>query len=95
MPILYADIILGSNPIILYLDSGTPYTEQGARAADYLGNDISDQVTIDSGNFDRNVAGDYTITCTVLGPMGMTVGTPENPALPSAHSLADPSLLDI
>ena len=39
--------IIGSNPIILHLDSGTPYTEQGAIALDEEDGDISDCVGAD------------------------------------------------
>ena len=62
---------IGSNPIILH-QNGTPYYEQSAKAVDYLGNDISDQVVI-SGEVDTSVAGTYTITYTVTGPNGIPV----------------------
>jgi len=54
----------GSNPIILHI-GGTTYLEQGARAVDRFGNDISDKVTVD-GEPDTGVAGKYTITYTVV-----------------------------
>ena len=56
--------IIGTNPIILHLTSGTPYTEQGARAIDFDGTNISDQVEI-SGIPNRNAAGTYRITYTI------------------------------
>jgi len=54
----------GSNPIILHI-GGTPYTEQGARALDRFGNDISGTVTVD-GTPDTSKAGTYVITYTVI-----------------------------
>ena len=63
--------LIGSNPIILHI-GGTPYTEQGARAADYLGNDISGSVII-KGAPDTSVAGAYTISYTVAGTIGIPV----------------------
>jgi len=60
---------VGSNPIILHI-GGTPYREQGARAADYLGNDISSSVVI-TGAPDTSKAGKYTITYTVTGAVGI------------------------
>jgi len=60
---------IGSNPIILHI-GGTPYREQGARAADYLGNDISSSVII-TGAPDTSKAGKYTITYTVTGAVGI------------------------
>jgi len=61
--------IIGSNPIILHLDSGTPYMEQGAQAVDTDGKDISAYVEI-SGEVNRNKAGTYTITYRVNGKDG-------------------------
>ena len=54
----------GSNPIILHI-GGTPYTEQGARAVDRYGNDISAAVTVD-GAPDTGKAGTYVVTYTVI-----------------------------
>ena len=62
---------IGSNPIILHL-GGTPYLEQGARASDFLGNDISDQVEI-IGKPDESVAGSYIVTYRVMSPTGFAV----------------------
>jgi len=59
---------IGSNPIILHI-GGTPYTEQGARAVDVLGLDISDRV-ITEGVPDTTVAGTYVITYTVYDDAG-------------------------
>jgi len=59
---------IGSNPIILHL-GGTPYTEQGARAVDYLGNNISDKVNI-SGAPDTSAAGSYWVTYSVVDDAG-------------------------
>jgi len=59
--------VIGSNPIKLHATSGTPYTEQGARAVDYDGADISSQVTI-SGDVTRYVPGTYTLTYTIVSP---------------------------
>jgi len=60
---------IGSNPIILHI-GGTPYFEQGARAVDHLGNDISDGVVI-TGVPDTSTAGEYIITYTVIGALGL------------------------
>ena len=62
---------IGSNPIILHI-GGTPYKEQGARAVDFLGNDISDEVVI-TGAPDTTTAGTYTITYTVMSALGVPV----------------------
>ena len=62
---------IGSNPIILHI-GGTSYFEQGARAADYLGNDISDEVEI-IGKPDTTIAGTYTITYRVYSALGIPV----------------------
>ena len=59
----------GSNPIILHLDSSTPYLEQGAKAIDSDGKDISASVSI-SGSPDRYKAGTYTVTYTATGKDG-------------------------
>ena len=61
---------IGSNPIILHLGSGTPYMEQGARAADHRGNDLSSRVEI-IGEVDVNKAGTYHITYRVVGDNGL------------------------
>jgi len=67
--------IIGSNPIILYRDSATPYTEQMARAVDHDGRDISNMVTV-SGSVNRTVAGTYTLTYSITSPdTGMTSTT--------------------
>ncbi|MCL2817720.1 MAG: DUF5011 domain-containing protein, partial [Clostridiales bacterium] len=62
--------INGSNPIILHLDSETPYTEQSAKAYDEVDGDISGQVTI-TGSVDRNKAGVYTLTYKVVNSAGL------------------------
>jgi len=59
---------IGSNPIVLHV-GGTPYTEQGARAQDFMGNDISSDVVIE-GKPDTSKAGVYTITYKVTGSSG-------------------------
>jgi len=59
---------IGSDPIILHL-GGTAYFEQGARAEDYLGNDLSGRVTI-SGAPDTSVAGIYWLTYSVVDDIG-------------------------
>ena len=60
--------IIGSDPIILHRDSGTPYTEQMARAIDYDGTDISHLVKIYAGHVNRNIAGTYTLTYIITSP---------------------------
>ena len=62
--------IIGSDPIILHIDSGTPYTEQGAYAYDEADGDISGSVNI-TGNVNRNSAGTYTITYKVVNSAGL------------------------
>jgi len=65
---------IGSNPIILHQDSATPYIEQGARAVDYYGNNISDRIEI-IGKPDRYEAGTYIITYKVTDSKGLTADT--------------------
>jgi len=65
---------IGSNPIILHLDSGTPYFEQGARAVDFDGKDISNRVQI-FGEPVRNVPDTYIITYSVTNDLGLTAET--------------------
>ena len=68
----------GSNPIVLHQTSGTPYKEQGARAVDYDGADISGLVTV-SGYVNREVAGVYTLTYSIVSPKsGMKSETTRN-----------------
>ena len=70
--------LIGSNPIILHLTSGTPYKEQMARAIDGDGKDISNLVTV-SGNFNRNAAGTYTLTYSIISPAtGLSAATTRN-----------------
>lgn len=60
---------VGSSPIILHLN-GTPYTEQGARALDYDGRDISNKVEI-VGEPDTSKAGTYFVTYRVVNDLGL------------------------
>jgi hypothetical protein len=60
-----AIVIIGSNPIVLHLGSGTSYIEQGATATDTDGKDISGSVDI-IGEPDRYTEGTYTITYSVM-----------------------------
>ena len=62
---------IGSNPIILHLGSGTPYTEQGARAVCEKDGDISQKVVIE-GNVNREVAGIYEVKYTVKNSQGLS-----------------------
>ena len=59
---------IGSNPIILHI-GGTPYFEQGARAVDFTGANLSDRVEI-IGKPDTSVAGTYTVTYKVTNDWG-------------------------
>jgi len=59
--------IIGSNPIILHRTSSTPYREQGARAIDGDGRDISNLVQV-IGQPIRNIVGTYTITYKIVSP---------------------------
>ncbi|MCL1835405.1 MAG: DUF5011 domain-containing protein [Oscillospiraceae bacterium] len=63
--------IIGSDPIILHLDSGTPYTEQGATAIDEIDGDISGSVQI-TGSVDRNRAGTYSLSYQVTNSAGLS-----------------------
>ena len=63
----------GSGTIILHLTSGTPYREQGAKAVDTDGEDISDKVRI-NGQPVRDVPGTYTIIYSAVGKNG-AIGT--------------------
>jgi thermitase len=62
--------VVGSSQIVLHLDSGTPYIEQGATAIDTDGKDITRYVDI-TGEPDRYTAGTYTITYSVMGKNGV------------------------
>ena len=44
-----------------------------SKAVGFLGNDISDQVVIDDGGLDTDMAGTYTITYTVVSALGVPV----------------------
>ena len=70
LPALLQIAPIGSNPIILHL-GGTPYKEQGARASDFYGNDLSAQVEI-IGQPDTTQAGTYEVTYRVTSSMGFT-----------------------
>lgn len=63
--------IVGSNPVILNIGSGTPYTEQGATAYDEVDGNISANVRI-TGSVDISNAGTYTITYTVSNSAGLS-----------------------
>jgi len=65
--------IIGSSPIILNI-GGTPYKEQGARANDSDGNNISDRVEV-IGAPDTTRAGTYTVTYRVVDEDGMEATT--------------------
>jgi len=69
--------LIGSNPILLHLHSGTPYIEQGARAIDSDGRNISNQVEI-TGHIDRDTDGVYTLTYSVVGRNGLEATTTRN-----------------
>jgi len=62
--------IIGSDPIILHIGSGTPYTEQGALAVDEIDGDISSSVQI-TGSVNRDRAGAYTLTYRVVNSAGL------------------------
>jgi len=61
---------IGSDPIILHL-GGTPYFEQGARAVDFNGDDISGRVEV-IGKPDTSEAGDYIVTYRVVNDWGFS-----------------------
>ena len=69
--------VIGSNPIVLHLNSKTPYTEQGAKAVDSDGKDISGSVKI-TGEIDRGKEGVYTITYSVTGKTGGVAAAARN-----------------
>ena len=81
--------IIGSDPIILHIDSGVPYTEQGAYAYDEADGDISGQVQI-TGSVDRNSAGTYTITYTVANSSGLEATATRNVRILAPHEVAEP-----
>jgi len=56
---------------MLHQTSNTPYTEQGAKAIDSDGSNISDKVKI-SGSVNRTVPGTYRLTYSVTGKEGLT-----------------------
>ena len=61
--------LVGSNPIILHLNSVTPYIEQSAKAFDSDGEDISRKIEV-IGLPDRSKEGTYTVTYRVVGKDG-------------------------
>ena len=69
--------VAGSNPVLLHLNSGTPYIEQGAKAIDSDGKDISKDVEI-IGVPDRYNEGVYTITYRVTGKNGLAATATRN-----------------
>ena len=80
----------GSNPIVLYETSNTPYTEQGARAIDYDGGNISDKVVI-SGSVNRGKADVYKLTYSITSPVtGLTATVTRNVRIISATEKRDP-----
>jgi len=80
----------GSNPIVLHLTSGTPYTEQRARAVDYDGTDISHLVTV-TGSINRNAPGTYTLTYGVTSPAsGLKSTTTRNVRIIAPTEKKDP-----
>ncbi|MCL1975555.1 MAG: DUF5011 domain-containing protein [Firmicutes bacterium] len=82
----------GSNPIILHQTSNTPYTEQGAKAVDYNGEDISPLVKI-SGNLNRSLAGTYTLTYTIISPSsGLSAATTRNIRIVAPSEKKDPRI---
>jgi len=60
--------LIGSSPIILHL-GGSQYIEQGARALDFMDNDISDRIIV-SGAPDTTTAGTYWVTYSVTDDYG-------------------------
>jgi len=80
----------GSNPIVLHLTSGTPYKEQGARAIDHNGMDITNYVQI-TGVINRNVAGTYTLTYSAKSPTtGLTATATRNVRIIAPTEKKDP-----
>ena len=55
----------------VFMEVGDIYQELGATAADYLGNDISADITIDTSLLDVTKAGDYSITYNVTDSDGV------------------------
>jgi len=81
--------IIGSDPIILHLDSGTPYIEQGANAYDEADGDISGKTEI-TGNVDRNRAGTYTIAYKVVNSAGLEASATRNVRILAPNESAEP-----
>jgi hypothetical protein len=76
--------IVGSNPIILHLDSATPYTEQSAIATDEADGDISKNVRI-SGSVNRRAAGTYRLTYTVTNSIGLSASATRDVRIIEPH----------
>ncbi|MCL1809949.1 MAG: DUF5011 domain-containing protein [Clostridiales bacterium] len=81
--------IIGSDPIILHLDSGTPYTEQGASAYDEADGDISASVQI-AGSVNRGKAGAYTLTYQVVNSEGLSASATREVRILAPNEVASP-----
>ncbi len=81
--------IKGSDPIVLHVDSGTPYTEQGANAFDVKDGDISGNVEI-IGSVDRNRAGTYTLTYRVVNSAGLEATATRNVRILAPNEVKEP-----
>lgn len=62
--------LLGDNPFTL--DLGADYTDPGATAVDSEGNDITSSLVIAENTVNKDVAGDYTVTYTVVDSNGLS-----------------------
>lgn len=82
--------INGSNPIVLHSTSSTQYKEQGAKAIDGDGTDISGLVKI-TGAINRTVAGTYTLTYSVVSPAtGLSASVTRNVRIVAPTEKKDP-----
>lgn len=87
--------LIGSSQIILYLDSGTPYTEQGARAYDHDGTNISSLIKL-AGVVNRNEPGSYQITYSVTSPSsGLSASVTREVQIVSPTSVNTSSLVKV
>jgi len=81
--------IIGSDPIILHIDSGTPYTEQGAFAYDENDGDISENVQI-TGSVNRDIAGTYILTYKTVNSAGLEATASRNVRILAPDEVREP-----
>ncbi|WP_445757591.1 immunoglobulin-like domain-containing protein, partial [Polaribacter sp.] len=65
--------LIGAKSIYMLL--GDEYLELGAVAADYLGNDITDKIIVDSSKLDKDTEGNYSVFYNVSDNLGNKANT--------------------